>query len=73
MPSAIVRVPLAVELVEYQAVFGLVLGNWLMEGVGVWVVGQVALVQLGFCLCVRVGEGGHLVLLCLGGAGGSVL
>ena len=43
------------------------LGNWLMEGVGVWVVGQAALVQLGFCLCVRVGVEGHLVLLCLGG------
>ena len=64
---------MAVELVEYQAVFGLVLGNWLMEGAGVWVVGQAALVQLGFCLRVHMGAGGHLVLLCLGGAGGSVL
>ena len=27
------------------------LGNWLMEGVGVWVVGQAALVQLDLCLC----------------------
>ena len=46
--------------------------NWLMESVGVWVVGQGALVQLGFCLRVHMGAGGHLVFLCLGGAGGSV-
>ena len=36
-----------------------VLGNWLMESVGVWVVGQAALVQLGLCLCA-CGCGGSL-------------
>ena len=45
--------------------------NWLMESVGVWVVGQGALVQLGFCLRVHMGAWGHLVFLCLGGPGGS--
>ena len=46
------------------------LGNWLMEGVGGFGWWDKVRLCSWICVCVRVGEGGHLASLCLWGGGG---